>query len=48
MDDFWSLQVFCRIVRWTEPEYAFLEELMREWASEAQKELGFLQEAQNL
>lgn len=48
MDDFWSLQVFCRIVQWMEPEYAFIEVLMREWASEARKELDFLQEAQNL
>lgn len=48
MDDFWSLQVFCRIVRWMEPEYAFIEILMREWAREARKELDFLQEAANL
>lgn len=31
-----------------EPDYEFLEILMREWAQEARKELDFLTEAQNL
>jgi predicted unusual protein kinase regulating ubiquinone biosynthesis (AarF/ABC1/UbiB family) len=47
-DDFWSLLVFCRIVRWLEPNYGFLEILMREWADEARHELDFVQEARNL
>lgn len=48
LDDFLSLQIFCRIVRWLEPDYGFLEVLMREWAQEARKELDFEQEARNL
>jgi predicted unusual protein kinase regulating ubiquinone biosynthesis (AarF/ABC1/UbiB family) len=48
LDDFRSLQIFCRIVRWLEPDYGFLEILMREWAVEARKELDFEQEARNL
>ena len=47
-DDFWSLKVIARIVAWMEPEYEFLEILMREWAVEARKELNFLTEASNL
>jgi predicted unusual protein kinase regulating ubiquinone biosynthesis (AarF/ABC1/UbiB family) len=48
LDDFRSLHIFCRIVRLLEPEYGFLEQLMREWSTEACKELDFLQEMQNL
>eukprot|EP00977_Amphora_coffeiformis_P001729 scaffold337_cov172-Amphora_coffeaeformis.AAC.3 len=48
LDDFWSLSVILRIVSWMEPDYEFLEILMREWAQEARKELDFLTEAQNL
>jgi predicted unusual protein kinase regulating ubiquinone biosynthesis (AarF/ABC1/UbiB family) len=48
LDDFWSLLIFCRIVRWLEPNYGFLEILMREWAAEARHELDFVQEARNL
>ena len=48
LDDFWSLSVILRIVSWMEPDYEFLEILMREWAQEAQKELDFITEAQNL
>jgi len=48
LDDFWSLHIFCRIIRWLEPEYGFIEKLMREWASESRKELDFLQEGRNL
>jgi hypothetical protein len=47
-DDFWSLNVICRIVGWMEPEYAFMEILMREWATEARKELNFNFEAENM
>jgi predicted unusual protein kinase regulating ubiquinone biosynthesis (AarF/ABC1/UbiB family) len=48
LDDFRSLQIICRIIRWLEPDYGFLEILMREWAQEARKELDFEQEARNL
>jgi len=48
LDDFKSLAVFCRIIRLLEPDYAFIEVLMREWAVEAKKELDFMQEKQNL
>eukprot|EP00980_Cylindrotheca_fusiformis_P014595 scaffold3955_cov160-Cylindrotheca_fusiformis.AAC.15 len=48
MDDFWSLNVICKIVGWMEPDYAFMEILMREWAVEARKELDFNFEAQNM
>jgi aarF domain-containing kinase len=48
MDDFWSLRVIARLVTWMDPEYAFFEILMREWAVEARKELDFLTEADNL
>jgi predicted unusual protein kinase regulating ubiquinone biosynthesis (AarF/ABC1/UbiB family) len=47
-DDFWSLAVISRIVTWMEPEYAFFEILMREWAVEARKELDFVTESANL
>ena len=47
-DDFRSLLLMARIVSWLEPEYAFFEVLMREWATEAKKELDFLTEAANL
>lgn len=47
-DDFWSLQVIARIVAWMDPEYEFFEILMREWATEARKELNFITEAKNL
>jgi hypothetical protein len=47
-DDFWSLNVICRIIGWMEPEYAFMEILMREWATEARKELNFNFEAENM
>lgn len=48
LDDFWSLSVILKIVSWMEPDYEFLEVLMREWATEARKELDFVTEAQNL
>mmetsp|Transcript_33657 Transcript_33657/g.81596 ORF Transcript_33657/g.81596 Transcript_33657/m.81596 type:complete len:1181 (+) Transcript_33657:225-3767(+) len=48
MDDFWSLNVLCRIIGWMEPDYAFMEILMREWATEARKELDFSYEAENM
>lgn len=47
-DDFWSLKVIARIVAWMEPEYTFFEILMKEWAKEAQHELNFMTEADNL
>lgn len=47
-DDFWSLNIISRIVAWMDPEYEFLEILMKEWAKEARKELDFNAEAQNL
>lgn len=47
-DDFWSLQVLCKIIGWMEPEYGFMEILMREWATEARKELSFKNEAEHL
>ena len=47
-DDFWSLKVIARIVAWMDPEYEFFEILMREWATEARKELNFITEAENL
>lgn len=47
-DDFWSLNVICRIVGWMEPDYAFMEILMQEWATEARKELDFTFEAKNM
>ena len=48
LDDFWSLAVIMRIVSWMEPDYEFLEILMREWAKESRHELDFATEAQNL
>jgi predicted unusual protein kinase regulating ubiquinone biosynthesis (AarF/ABC1/UbiB family) len=48
MDDFWSLMVICRVVGWLEPDYKFMEILMREWAIEAKKELDFHNEAHHL
>jgi len=47
-DDFWSLNVLCRIIGWMEPDYSFMEILMREWATEARKELDFRIEAENM
>jgi len=47
-DDFRSLLIMAWIVTLLEPEYAFFEILMREWATEARKELEFLTEATNL
>ena len=47
-DDFWSLKVITRIIAWLEPDYGFMEILMREWAKEAKKELDFRNEAQHL
>lgn len=47
-DDFRSLVLMAMLVSWLEPEYAFFEVLMREWAVEARKELNFLTEAANL
>ncbi len=48
MDDFWSLNVLTRILGWLEPDYAFMEILMKEWAAEAIKELNFEFEAEHL
>ena len=48
MDDFNSLNTFCRIVQYVEPDYGFIGILMREWAKEARKELDFVQEMNNL
>lgn len=48
LDDFWSLSVILRVVSWLEPDYEFVEILMREWSKEARKELDFTIEAQNL
>jgi aarF domain-containing kinase len=48
MDDFWSLKVIARFVAWMDPEYAFFEILMNEWAQEATHELNFVSEAKNL
>ncbi|KAL7556508.1 hypothetical protein ACA910_000971 [Epithemia clementina (nom. ined.)] len=48
LDDFWSLGVILRVVSWMEPDYEFMEILMKEWAKEAKKELDFTIEAQNL
>ena len=47
-DDFRSLKALCRIVAWMEPDYAFVEVLMDEWAGEARKELDFGHEAEHL
>jgi predicted unusual protein kinase regulating ubiquinone biosynthesis (AarF/ABC1/UbiB family) len=47
-DDFWSLKVIARICSWLEPEYEFIEVLMREWATEARKELDFTTEVDHL
>lgn len=47
-DDFFSLKALCRFVAWMEPEYAFMEILMNEWAVEARKELNFSFEANHL
>jgi predicted unusual protein kinase regulating ubiquinone biosynthesis (AarF/ABC1/UbiB family) len=48
LDDFWSLTVITRIVSYLEPEWAFLEKLMAEWAKEAHKELSFTSEMEHL
>jgi predicted unusual protein kinase regulating ubiquinone biosynthesis (AarF/ABC1/UbiB family) len=47
-DDFWSLQVLTKVLTWLEPEYAFMENLIREWSLEARKELDFRFEADHL
>jgi len=47
-EDFWSLMVICRVVGWLEPDYKFMEILMREWAVEARKEFDFTNEAYHL
>mmetsp|Transcript_30085 Transcript_30085/g.70209 ORF Transcript_30085/g.70209 Transcript_30085/m.70209 type:complete len:878 (+) Transcript_30085:1415-4048(+) len=47
-DDLWSLKVILKVVAWMEPDYEFLEILMREWAKESVHELDFGKEAQNL
>ncbi len=47
-DDFLSLRIITRIVSILEPEFKFLEILMKEWATEARKELNFLTEVENL
>jgi len=47
-DDFRSLKILCRVIAWMEPEYAFMEILMNEWAKEARKELNFEFEADHL
>ena len=47
-DDFVSLRIIAKIVGILEPEYKFLEILMREWANEAWKELDFCTEVDNL
>ena len=48
MDDFRSLKILTRIIGWLEPEFAFMEILMDEWAQEAVKELDFSHEAAHL
>jgi hypothetical protein len=48
MDDFRSLKILTRIIGWLEPDYAFMEILMSEWAAEAIKELDFKFEAEHL
>lgn len=48
MDDFWSLNILTKIIGWLEPDYAFMEILMKEWAAEAIKELNFSFEAEHL
>lgn len=47
-DDFLSLKIIARIVGILEPDYKFVEILMREWASEAVNELDFRKEVENL
>ena len=48
LDDFRSLKILTRIIGWLEPDYAFMEILMNEWAAEAIKELDFRYEAKHL
>lgn len=48
LDDFWSLTVITRIISFLEPEWAFVEKLMAEWAKEAHKELSFTSEMEHL
>lgn len=47
-DDFTSINIMAWIVGILEPEYKFFGVLMREWATEARKELDFLSEVDNL
>mmetsp|Transcript_30 Transcript_30/g.66 ORF Transcript_30/g.66 Transcript_30/m.66 type:complete len:1162 (-) Transcript_30:47-3532(-) len=47
-DDFISLRIIAKIVGFLEPEYKFMEILMKEWADEAKKELDFRIEVDNL
>ena len=47
-DDFRSLKILTKIIGWLEPDYAFMEILMNEWATEAIKELDFRFEAKHL
>ena len=48
MDDFVSLKNIAKIIGFLEPEYKFFGILMREWASEARKELDFISESTNI
>jgi predicted unusual protein kinase regulating ubiquinone biosynthesis (AarF/ABC1/UbiB family) len=48
MDDFRSLKIIAWIMGILEPEYKFVEILMREWANEAKNELDFRTEVENL
>lgn len=48
LDDFLSLRILLRVIAWIEPEYEFLCILMREWITEARKELDFTIEANHL
>jgi predicted unusual protein kinase regulating ubiquinone biosynthesis (AarF/ABC1/UbiB family)/CubicO group peptidase (beta-lactamase class C family) len=48
MDDLSSMAILVRILAYLEPEYAFLEIVMREWTTETRKELDYLAEAENL
>ena len=47
-DDLVSLKTIANIIGFLEPEYKFFGILMREWASEARKELDFLAESTNI
>mmetsp|Transcript_5477 Transcript_5477/g.7923 ORF Transcript_5477/g.7923 Transcript_5477/m.7923 type:complete len:1130 (-) Transcript_5477:15-3404(-) len=47
-DDFVSLRIMAWITGILEPEYKFIGILLKEWANEAQKELDFMSEVENL